>query len=78
MSSPEETAVTLKLMQRLSGELGLTILFCEHDMGMVFSIATQIMVMQQGSTLLQDVPEKVRSNQQVRDAYLGGADECSV
>ena len=76
--SPEETAVTLNLMQRLSGEQGLTILFCEHDMGMVFSIATQVMVMQQGSTLVQDVPEKVRNNQQVRDAYLGGADECSM
>jgi branched-chain amino acid transport system ATP-binding protein len=45
-------------------------------MGMVFSIATRIMVMQQGSTLIQDVPEKVRNNRQVREAYLGGADEC--
>jgi branched-chain amino acid transport system ATP-binding protein len=76
--SPEETAVTLRLMKRLSGELGLTILFCEHDMGMVFSIATQIMVMQQGHTIIQGLPDDVRNNQQVRDAYLGGADECSV
>jgi len=74
--SPEETAVTLNLMKQLSCERGLTILFCEHDMGMVFSIATRIMVMQQGSTLIQDVPEKVRNNRQVREAYLGGADEC--
>jgi ABC-type branched-subunit amino acid transport system ATPase component len=70
--SPEETAVTLRLMKRLSGELGLTILFCEHDMGMVFSIATQIMVMQQGHTIIQGLPDDVRNNQQVRDAYLGG------
>lgn len=76
--SPEETALTLALMKRLSGELGLTILFCEHDMGMVFSIATQIMVMQQGITLIQDNPEKIRSNRRVREAYLGGADECSM
>ena len=76
--SPEETAVTLRLMQRLSGELGLTILFCEHDMGMVFSIATQIMVMQQGRTIIQGPPDDVRNNQLVREAYLGGADECSV
>ena len=74
--SPEETAVTLRLMKRLSGELGLTILFCEHDMGMVFSIANQIMVMQHGGTIIQGSPEDVRSNQQVREAYLGGADEC--
>jgi branched-chain amino acid transport system ATP-binding protein len=76
--SPEETAVTLRLMKRLSGKLGLTILFCEHDMGMVFSIATQIMVMQQGRTIIQGPPDEVRNNQQVRDAYLGGVDECSA
>jgi branched-chain amino acid transport system ATP-binding protein len=76
--SPEETAVTLDLMKHLSNERGLTILFCEHDMGMVFSIATQIMVMQQGSTLVQDVPEAIKDNRQVREAYLGGADECSA
>ncbi|MFH1982743.1 MAG: ABC transporter ATP-binding protein [Pseudomonadota bacterium] len=76
--SPEETAVTLRLMRQLSGELGLTILFCEHDMGMVFSIANQIMVMQQGKTIIQGPPDEVRSNQLVRQAYLGGADECSM
>ena len=76
--SPEETAVTLRLMKRLSGELGLTILFCEHDMGVVFSIASQIMVMQQGKSIVQGSPDEVRNNRQVRDAYLGGADECSV
>jgi branched-chain amino acid transport system ATP-binding protein len=76
--SPEETAVTLRLMQRLSGELGLTILFCEHDMGLVFSVANQIMVMQQGKTIIQGPPDVVRDNHLVREAYLGGADECSV
>ncbi len=76
--SPEETAVTLQLMQQLSGEMGLTILFCEHDMGIVFSIASQIMVMQQGKSIIQGPPDEVRGNQLVRQAYLGGADECSV
>ena len=76
--SPEETAVTLRLMKRLSGDLGLTILFCEHDMGMVFSIASQIMVMQQGKSIIQGSPDVVRNNQQVREAYLGGADQCST
>jgi branched-chain amino acid transport system ATP-binding protein len=74
--SPEETAVTLKLMKRLSAERGLTILFCEHDMTMVFSIADRIMVMHQGQTIVQDSPAAVRDNRRVRDAYLGGADEC--
>jgi branched-chain amino acid transport system ATP-binding protein len=74
--SPEETAVTLALMNRLSGELGLTILFCEHDMGLVFSIAHSIMVMQQGRTLIQGSPDEVRGNRDVQEAYLGEADRC--
>jgi branched-chain amino acid transport system ATP-binding protein len=76
--SPEETAVTLRLMERLSGELGLTILFCEHDMGMVFSVASRIMVMQQGKTIIQGSPDEVRNNRQVREAYLGGVEQCST
>ena len=75
--SPEETAMTLKLMNKLSAELGLTVLFCEHDMGMVFSLADQIMVMHQGKTIVQGSPDDVRGNQLVRKAYLGGAGECS-
>ncbi len=75
--SPEETAMTLSLMKKLSAEMGLTILFCEHDMGMVFSIANQIMVMHQGKTIVQGPPDEVRENQLVRQAYLGGARACS-
>lgn len=71
--SPEETFGTIELIKRLTSQFGLTILFCEHDMEIVFSIANQIMVMQQGVSLVQGEPEDVRQNQQVRDAYLGGA-----
>jgi len=69
-----ETANLLELIRNLPEDT--SVLFCEHDMGMVFSIANQIMVMQHGGTIIQGSPEDVRSNQQVREAYLGGADEC--
>lgn len=71
--SPEETAATITLIKRLNAEMGLTILFCEHDMELVFSIAHEIMVMQQGVTIVQGKPDEVRANKQVQDAYLGGA-----
>jgi branched-chain amino acid transport system ATP-binding protein len=71
--SPEETLVTIELIKKLSAELGLTILFCEHDMSLVFSIASQIMVMQQGHTIIQGDPEVVRADKRVQEAYLGGA-----
>jgi len=71
--SPEETAVTIKLIRKLSGDLGLTILFCEHDMSLVFAVATKIMVMQQGQTIIEGDPETVRADRRVQEAYLGGA-----
>jgi len=71
--SPDETAATMALVQRLAREQGLTILFCEHDMDVVFNVATSIMVMQQGRTILQAIPEEVRQNITVQEAYLGGA-----
>lgn len=71
--SPEETAVMIKLIKRLSADMGLTILFCEHDMSLVFSIAQSIMVMSHGRTILQGDPGEVRRNEEVQKAYLGGA-----
>lgn len=73
--SPEETRNTLELMRLLSSRQGITILFCEHDMELVFSIANRIMVMQHGRTIIQGEPDVVRNNRQVQDAYLGGSDE---
>lgn len=69
--SPEETSATLELIKRLAQMRGLTILFCEHDMDIVFSIAESIMVMHQGRTLIQGRPEEVRKNSFVQEAYLG-------
>ncbi len=70
--SPEETAATMELIKKLADTRGLTILFCEHDMDVVFAIAQSIMVMHQGRTLIQGEPEEVRSNKEVQEAYLGG------
>ena len=69
--SPEETATTMALIQRLAADKGLTILFCEHDMEVVFGTAQSIMVMQQGRTIVQGDPQTVRRNTEVQQAYLG-------
>ncbi|MCX5873253.1 MAG: ABC transporter ATP-binding protein, partial [Deltaproteobacteria bacterium] len=71
--SPEETFATIKLLEHLNADMGLTILFCEHDIELVFSFANRIMVMRQGISIVQGPPDEVRDNQQVREAYLGGA-----
>jgi branched-chain amino acid transport system ATP-binding protein len=69
--SPEETTTTMGLIKRLAEEQGLTILFCEHDMEVVFGTAQSIMVMQQGRTIVQGDPQCVRQNAEVQQAYLG-------
>jgi branched-chain amino acid transport system ATP-binding protein len=69
--SPEETSATMELVKRLARMRGLTILFCEHDMDIVFSIAQSIMVMHQGRTLVQGKPEEVKNDPIVKEAYLG-------
>jgi branched-chain amino acid transport system ATP-binding protein len=74
--APEETGRCIDLIKGLSDNLGLTILFCEHDMALVFAIANRIMVMARGATLVQGSCEEVRCNQAVQDAYLGGSDVC--
>ncbi len=74
--SPEETSRCIDLIHKLSSEFGLTILFCEHDMELVFAIANRIMVMVRGATIVQGTCDEVRCNQAVQDAYLGGSDVC--
>lgn len=74
--SPEETTRCIDLIQGLREKFGLTILFCEHDMEIVFGIANRIMVMVRGATIIQGTCEEVRCNEAVQDAYLGGSDVC--
>lgn len=69
--APKETERCIELIKKLSREYGLTILFCEHDMKLVFDIADRIMVMVRGSTIIQGKPEEVRCNEIVQKAYLG-------
>ena len=69
--SPEETGTTMALIKHLASFRGLTFLFCEHDMKLVFDVAQSIMVMQNGKTIIQDSPKAVRADKKVQEAYLG-------
>jgi branched-chain amino acid transport system ATP-binding protein len=74
--SPEETSSTMSLIKRLADTQGLTILFCEHDMDVVFNTAQSIMVMNYGKTIIQGTPDEVRKNKEVQEAYLGGEENA--
>lgn len=70
MSVPERKSV-VALLGRLGHELGMTILFTEHDMDMVLSFADRISVVVRGRVIAEGTPEEIRNNEEVRAAYLG-------
>ena len=69
--SPAETASTIELIQRLGRERKLTLLFTEHKMDVVFSIAERISVLHLGRLLAEGRPADIRANAEVRRVYLG-------
>jgi branched-chain amino acid transport system ATP-binding protein len=69
--SPQETAHAIALIAKIVRERGLTLLFTEHDMDVVFSIAEKITVLHQGQVLAEGTPAEVRSNPEVQRVYLG-------
>ena len=59
------------LVKRLCTEHSLTLLFCEHDMDAVFSIADRITVLHQGRVLAEGDAATIQADPQVRAVYLG-------
>ena len=70
--SPEETDGTMMLINKLSADRGITILFTEHDMGVVFGMAKRISVLHQGTLIADGSPQEVRNSAEVQKVYLGG------
>jgi branched-chain amino acid transport system ATP-binding protein len=69
--SAAETREAIALIARLARERRLTLLFTEHDMGVVFSIAHHITVLHQGRVIADGSPDDVRRDPDVRRVYLG-------
>jgi branched-chain amino acid transport system ATP-binding protein len=69
--SGEETHETMELVKRLNEKIGLTILFTEHDMSVVFGYAYRLTVLHQGAVIAEGTPEEVRANEEAQRVYLG-------
>ncbi len=69
--SAQETHQTMELIGKITREKGLTLLFTEHDMEVVFSISQRIMVLHQGRLIAEGTPEEVHGNPEVQKVYLG-------
>lgn len=69
--APAETRRAMELIRRIIAERGITLLFSEHDMDVVFDTADRITVMHQGRVLAEGEPAEVRADPQVQEIYLG-------
>ncbi len=69
--SRSETAAFVELIREVT--VGRTLLTVEHDMGVVFGLADRIAVLVYGEVIAFDVPEAVRADPRVQEAYLGSA-----
>ena len=67
-----DTNNTIELLKEIS-KTGITMVVIEHDMHVVFSLAQKISVLAQGTVIAEDLPENIKGNPKVQEAYLGGA-----
>ena len=67
----EETEHMVGIIRRLNRERGITMLFIEHDMDIIFGVADRITVLDNGTMLAEGTAEQIAANEAVQAAYLG-------
>jgi branched-chain amino acid transport system ATP-binding protein len=70
--SPSERIQLMALTRNLVIQRGISVLFTEHDMDVVFGKADRIIVLNRGRLIAQGAPALVREDPEVREVYLGG------
>ncbi len=68
-----DTNNTIDLLKTIAGR-GITMAIIEHDMHVVFSLSQRISVLAQGHVICEGLPEEIKTDPRVREAYLGGAE----
>ena len=70
MAGAERRAL-MDLVRGIARERGISVLFTEHDMDVVFGFADRVLVLSDGELIAQGTPAEVRANKEVRSVYLG-------
>lgn len=63
----------MDLAVRLAKERGMTVMFIEHDMDIIFNYSQTISVLDHGTLIATGTPQEIRKNEDVQRSYLGGA-----
>ena len=72
--NPKLAEDILSLITKLS-DSGITIIMVEHNIEAVMKISERIVVLAEGSLIADGIPNEIRTNSNVIEAYLGKADE---
>ena len=67
----EEKQDMCRFVLDVNDEFGTTIVLIEHDMSVVMDISSRVVVLDYGKKIGDDVPDAVRQNPDVINAYLG-------
>ncbi len=70
--APSERIALMQLTADIVAEKGISVLFTEHDMDVVFAHAHRVLVLNRGELIANGSVEDVRDNPMVREVYLGG------
>lgn len=63
----------MDLAVKLAREHGMTVIFIEHDMDIIFNYSESISVLHHGQLIATGTPMEIRGNEVVQNSYLGGA-----
>ncbi|RMH59388.1 MAG: ABC transporter ATP-binding protein [Candidatus Hydrogenedentota bacterium] len=75
--TPAEKTELKELIEAIRGH-GITVLLIEHDMKFVMGISDRVVVLDYGRKIAEGIPEEIRRNPAVIEAYLGTGAETGV